>query len=101
MPEPTESSLATLVDRYFGEVATFSEAELKTDEECHALAAATYEATLREIAGVPARTPQDALAAFDFLIREEVFEEGTGIGNFGPAVESMVQAIRSHLASQV
>jgi hypothetical protein len=56
--------LAALVHRYFAEVEVFNTRALSdgcTDEEADVLADVTYNATLRQMIGVPARTTGDAL----------------------------------------
>ena len=53
--------------------------------------------TMGAIIGVPARTPEDALAAIDYLIREQLIEEGAK--DFGAMVDSLVEAIRGYIVS--
>jgi glycerol kinase len=97
--------LAALVNRYFAEVDAFNARALSdgyTDEEADALADATFEATLRQMIGVPARTTEDALAALDWLIKEGAdleSEYGEGDRMFGGVVTSLVDAIRDHIVS--
>jgi len=70
MGEPGE--LAALVRRYFAETEAFcSFARDRTDEECDAFAATTYEGTMERMVGIPAWTAEDALAALDWLIKDE------------------------------
>jgi hypothetical protein len=96
--------LAALVHRYFAEVDAFNTRALSdpsTDEEADALAAATYNATLRQMIGVPARSMGDALAALDWLIKEGADLESEYAGDlfFGEIVTSLVDAIRGHIVS--
>jgi hypothetical protein len=88
--------LATLVHRYFDEVDAFNTRALtdaSTDEEADALAEATYNATLRQMIGVPARTMGDALAALDWLIKEGADLENEYAGDlfFGAKCLSMIR----------
>jgi hypothetical protein len=96
-----EVSLAALIARYFDEVHTFNATTHQTDAESNAHAAATYTATLRKIVGVPARTSDDAAAALNWLIKENIdFEtEYHGYGLFGRVVTSLVDALKGYIVS--
>jgi hypothetical protein len=62
-----------LVRRYFEEVEYFNATSLaddRSDEESDALAEATFDKTMHEMVGVPARSRDDALAALEWLIKE-------------------------------
>jgi hypothetical protein len=92
--EPSE--LAALVRRYFAEIDAFNTfARNRTDEEADAFAASTFEKTMRQIVGVPARTRKDALAALEFLEREEFIE--TWVNDGEGLSESLVAAIRGYI----
>jgi hypothetical protein len=96
--------LAALVSRYFAEVDAFNTRALtdaSTDEEADALAEATYRTTLRQMIGTPARTPDDALAALDWLFKEDADfkNEYGGAGLFGRVVTSLVDAIKDYIVS--
>jgi hypothetical protein len=98
--------LAALVHRYFDEVDAFNAHALSdgcTDDEADALAETTFNATLRQMIGVPARTTADALAALDWLIKEGANLEdeygGEDVLFFGEVVTSLVDAIRDHIVS--
>jgi hypothetical protein len=50
--------------------------------------------------GVPARTAEDALAAIDFLIRENAsFEDLDYDNHWGRVMTSLVDAIRGYIVS--
>jgi hypothetical protein len=49
--------------------------------------------------GVPARSAEDALEAFDYLIRGDLIEHGAN--GYEKVTQSLVKAIRDYLASQV
>jgi hypothetical protein len=97
--------LAALVHRYFAEVDAFNARALSdgyTNEEADALADATFEATLRQMIGVPARTTGDALAALNWLIKEGAdleSEYGEDVLFFGEVVTSLVDAIKDYIVS--
>jgi hypothetical protein len=59
--EPGE--LAALIRRYWAEVDILNATHHETDEEFDAHCEATYDKTLSEMIGVPARAAEDALAA--------------------------------------
>jgi hypothetical protein len=92
--------LAGLVRRYFHESDAFNAIEHTDDGEMNALAAATYEKTVREMVGVPARNAEDARAAIGWLIREgdgcRIDDEGTV---YDRAAASLIHAVKDYLAS--
>jgi hypothetical protein len=99
-----KSSLAPLIRLYFHQINTFNTRPFRfeqTDEEANTLARATYEKTLRQIIGVPVRTAEDAVAAFDFLVREKVDlgSEPDWPSDFGKVTHSLVDSLRSYLAA--
>jgi hypothetical protein len=101
--EPGE--MAALVRRYFAELDAFTAfGKGKTDEEADAFAAATYEATMERMVGVPARTSEDALAALDWLIEDGADLDGLADGvdwsPLAPIIRSLVDAIRGYIAAQ-
>jgi hypothetical protein len=71
--EPGE--LAALVRRYFEEVEYFNATgfdgtDYRSDEESDALAESTFDKTMHEMVGVPARSREDALAALEWLTKD-------------------------------
>jgi hypothetical protein len=77
-----------------------------SDKEAAAVAAASYEATMMQMVGVPARTAEDALAALDWLIKYEA-----ALDHLDPewresflscrVAGSLVDAIRTYLQGRV
>jgi hypothetical protein len=66
------------------------------DKEANALAEATYEATTRQMIGVPARSADNALAAMDWITKEgahSMIELGGGTF-WGRVSDSLVNAVR-------
>lgn len=95
-----EPSLAVLVPRYFAEIGVFNNTDHASDEESDAHAEATFERTMEEMIGLPARTADDALAALDWLMREKANLDEMAIGgSFGDVVASLVTAIRDYLVA--
>jgi hypothetical protein len=97
-----DGELSVLVRRYFEQVDVFNRVAVqdgRTDKQNDALARATYEKTTRQIVGVPARTRKDALAALEFLEREEFIE--TWANNGEGLSESLVAAIRGYIEGGV
>lgn len=100
MAKREASQLAALISRYFAEVDVFNATPHPTDKEFNTHAATTFDRTLRQMIGVPARTADDALAAIDFLIREEASFEELAYGNqWARVVASLVDAIRGYIVS--
>ena len=102
MAKGEPGQLAGLVSRYFAEVDVFNATAHQTDEESDAHAESTCLATLRRIIGTPARTADDALAAMDWLIKENADfknELGDTESIYGRAVTSLVDALRGYIAS--
>jgi hypothetical protein len=98
-------SLAALVKRYTEEVDVFNATDHETDEESDAHAESTYQATLKQMVGLPARTAEDALAALDWLIYEgadlssEYDLHGLDVVNkFSCTVTSLMNAVRDYIA---
>ena len=85
---------AAVVRRYFELVEIINETPHETDEELDADVDRTRP-LLDAIQDVPIETAGDALAAMDFLIRENCIEDG-----WGP-VEAIVQGLRGYLAGRV
>ena len=86
--------LAALIQRYFEETDAFSSWSSETspsDEEFDARADATFNATSEALSSVPARTREDALAAIEFLERENCVET-----SWAPA-EALLNAIRGYI----
>ena len=63
------------------------------------LADTTWKKTMKEMIGLPARTADDALAALDWLVRDDA--ELDVIRMYGPdnIVASLVTAIRGYLVA--
>jgi hypothetical protein len=107
------SELAGLVRRYFAETADFNRIAVqdgRTDDDNDALADATYETTLERMIGVPARSAEDALAALDWLVKEEAdfgtdYDQGEddddALGQHVQVVTSLVDAIRGYIEGKV
>jgi hypothetical protein len=98
------ASLAGLIEAYFTAVDAFNRRQCssaETDAEADAIADATIYPALYAIIDVPARTAQDALAAFDFLIAEgvDLDKEAGEPENFQRVVEFVIQAIRGYLSA--
>jgi hypothetical protein len=72
MPDAGEDRVLTRIRRYDAEAEAFNSTEHKTDEESDAHADSTYNRTCSEFVGVPAMTAASAIAALDFVIREEL-----------------------------
>jgi hypothetical protein len=97
-----------LVRRYFAEVDAFNDfalADERTDEQADAFAAATYEKTMLEMVGVPARTREDALAALEWLIRDgadlDELNQQEDWNPFCNVAGSLVDAIRGYIEGRV
>jgi len=102
VPTLAGGELAALVKRYFEQVDVFNRVAVqdgRTDKQNDALARATYDKTLQRIIGAPARTSDDALAALEFLEREEMIE--TWAGDAEGLSESLVDAIRGYIEGRV
>jgi hypothetical protein len=106
------SQLAALVRRYWAEiidafnVSGFNPVtgQYRSDKKSDALAAATFEKTMLEMVGVPARTREDALAALDWLIKDgaDLDELNQGDWNqFSKVAGSLVDAIRGYIEGRV
>jgi len=97
--------LASILALYWQQVDEFNDAQHISDEESDAHAAATYEATLRRVIGMPARTSNDALAALDWLSKESEWNHLNldqiewNDNEYGSAVVSLAHAIRGYIAS--
>ena len=98
------SELAALIRRYYEEVDAFSSVDHLTDAAADAHADATFNATMAEMIGVPARTANDALAAMEWLLREGA----DSMIDFDPhgtlwtrTCLSLVNAVRDYLAARV
>lgn len=93
--------LAALVRRYFAEIEAFNAAaKYETDDESDARAEATFDITVRQIVGVPARSAEDAIAALDWITRDggQCMIE-LGYGDYGRAAESLMNTVRGYLIS--
>jgi hypothetical protein len=105
------SELAAIVRRYFAELDEFDSMpghvfDALPDAEVHAIANATYAGTAKKMIGVPARTPADALAAVDWIIREgrdSVIEIDGKPDAFlyNRVTHSLIHALRDYLAGRV
>jgi hypothetical protein len=106
------SELASLIDLYWRQVDAFNDTPFDNDVDFDVQALMTYEATRERMVGVPARTAEDAVAALDWLIRDEcelsVLSEDGGcseadgpIGDYHTLVLSLVNAIRDYIKSTV
>jgi phytoene dehydrogenase-like protein len=91
--EPSE--LAALIRRYRAEIDAW-EAKDKTDEEFQA--DTPFDATMQQMIGVPARTRDDALAAFQF-IRDEFELEDTYGDYLADALTSLLDAVDGYIVS--
>ena len=96
------SELAVLVHRYFEEVDAFNawcSATYPDDDAFDARAASTYDATCDRMLGMPVRTAKDAVAALDWLIRDEAHLDvlGDGYRRDESIVVSLVEALRDYL----
>ena len=98
------SELAALVRRDYEEVDAFNLVAHLTGEASDAHADATYNATMAEMIGVPARTASDALAAMEWLTREgagsmiELDAEGTP---WSKTCLSLMNAVKEYIARGV
>jgi hypothetical protein len=93
--------LAGLIKLYWQQVHEFNNAEHITDDESDSYAAATYEATLQRIVGVPAKSREDALAAMDWLMREHAdfgYQYGDTDNSFGSAVTWLTDEVIRYIA---
>jgi hypothetical protein len=72
-PNSTSTPLAALVARYRTEVDAFNNRTTDFEtERAWALADATYNATIKQMIGVSARTAEDALDAIDLIDAEQL-----------------------------
>ncbi len=109
-----EPSLSTLVHRYWTECDAFNNTDWDalafkeygdTDADSvnavfDELADTTFKKTLDEMLDVPARTLDDVLAAFNWLVREEAeLTEDPDHFFYLPIVVSLTTAIRDYLVS--
>ncbi len=98
-------TITVLVPRYYAEVDAFNTRTLtdaSTDEDAYVIAEATYNATLRRMIGVPARTADDALAAIDWFIKEcadTQLDIANGDCLYDRVAGSLVNAVRDYIAS--
>ena len=107
MGEPGE--LATLVKRYSAEIDAFNawcSSCDPNDDELDGRAEATYEATMGRMVGVPALTSEDALAALDWLIKDEadlghIDHEWREWSASSRVTGSLVDAIRGYIEGRV
>jgi phytoene dehydrogenase-like protein len=91
--EPSE--LAILIHRYRAEIDEW-EAKEKTDEEFHA--DTPFDATMQQMIGAPARTRDDALAAFQFIRDEFDLEDRYG-DYLADALTSLLDSVNSYIVS--
>lgn len=99
----THGQLAVLVRRYFTEIAVSNATDHETDEKFDAHAGETYEKTMREMVGVPARTRDDALAALDWLIKDGADLSTLHQEDWNPlqrTARSLVYAVRDYIATR-
>lgn len=104
---PHAAELSELVRRYFAEIDSYDRRTFRDDAEANAVADRTFGATLKHMVGVPARTPDDALAALDWLVREgadlesDYYSDEAGDRSLhGRVVTSLVDAVRGYIEWQ-
>jgi hypothetical protein len=91
--------LSSLVRLYFQQVDDFNSRATRadeTDKEANALLDRTAIKTMRKMIGVPVESREDALAALDWLIKEDAIEM-SGDAPFERAAASIVYALRGYL----
>jgi hypothetical protein len=91
--------LASLMRRYWAEIDVFNATPHPTDKESDAHAASTYEFTLAQMIGVPARSRDDALAAFQFIRDELELEDRFG-GDLADALSSLLDAVDGYISGR-
>jgi hypothetical protein len=90
------SELATLIHRYRAEIDEWEAIPDKTDEFFHA--ETPFDATMQQMIGVPARTRDDAIAAFQFIRDEFELEDRYG-GYLADALTSLLDAVNGYIVS--
>lgn len=99
------SELAALIRRWWAEGDAFN--ALPNDilgDHASAIANSTYNATANQMIGVPARTPEDTLAAIEWLIREDDANERIHFDDsvcgclYDRVSHSLMHAVRDYLA---
>src|ERR1700757_2835404 len=93
---PEGGELARLVRRYFAEVAAFN-ADPRLDDDGFFAADQPFDATLKQMLGVPVRCPEDALAGVEWLIGQDCMIELGGDLIYGQVAGSIVTALRDYL----
>jgi hypothetical protein len=98
--EPGE--LANLIRKYWSEIDFFNTRTLGwSDEESDAFAAQTFEATLEQLIGVPARSADDAIAALEWVLKEGKYNMiSFSWEPHGSAAQSLINAARDYLAGR-
>ena len=94
--------LAALIRRYWVEVDVFNNTKHLTDEESDAHAEATFDVTMSQMVGVPARSAGDAHAALDWIIREgehSMVEFDADGSLYARVNTSLMNAARDYIAS--
>ena len=91
------SQLAELMEEYRS--AERSWGAIYDDKQADKYYAAHVRPMYRVIGGTPARTQQDALAAIDYLIANDLIERG-GTG-YDIMLEGLVKSIRAYIAGAV
>lgn len=92
------SELAALMRRCISEMSAFDfNAPYLTDQEAEVLAETTFTRTMREIADVPARTRDDALAALDWLIFLWADLSCSDWDPYPEVTRSLLDAIRNYI----
>jgi hypothetical protein len=94
--EPSE--LATLIHRYRAEIDEWEAIPDKTDEFFHART--PFDVAMHKMIGVPARTRDDAIAAFQFIRDEFELEDRYG-GYLADALTSLLDAVKSYISGRV
>jgi hypothetical protein len=92
--KPRDGKMASLVRLYFQQVDAFNSRVPEDDAE--ALLDSTASTTMRKMIGVPAVSWEDALAALDWLIKEDAIEM-SGDTDFEQTAASIVYALRAYL----
>ena len=92
--------MAALIQRYHSEVDAFNATDHPTDKDSNAHA--TYQATIREMIGVPARSAEDALAAIDFFIKEgaDLMIELGGGDDHDTRIEELIALVADHVVAR-
>ena len=92
----TLSHLALMINRYQVESVAFNNHPgSMSDKDVDILMEKTCMRTLRSMNGLPALTPEDALAAIDFIQEEAIHPLQDNL--FNRTIEGMLNALRAHV----